>query len=104
MRLLRLIVTILVLLLLALFAGSNRAPVTLRLWPTDYAATLPLSLAILGAALLAFLAGGMFVWIGTFARRRQLRRLEDTVRLLEDRLNAMKAQQAEVPALSPPAA
>jgi len=104
MRPLRLILTIPLLLLLALFAGSNRAPVTLRLWPTDYAATLPLSLAILGAALLAFLAGGMFVWIGTLSRRRQLRRLEETVRLLEDRLNAMKAQQPGVPVLSPPAA
>ena len=100
-RILRLIVTIPPLLLLALFAGSNRGSVTLGLWPTDYSATLPLSLAILSASLLAFLCGGLVVWIGTLSRRRQLRRLEETVRLLEDRLNAMKAPNQVLPPPAP---
>ena len=39
----RLLIALPCLLLLVLFALSNAAPVSLRLWPTDYAMELPLS-------------------------------------------------------------
>jgi lipopolysaccharide assembly protein A len=107
-RAIRLLLTILPLLLLALFAGSNRELVTLSLWPTDFSMTLPLSLAVLGAAGLAFPCGGLLVWIGTIRQRRQLRRTEEAVRLLEDQIRALNARLAPPTspnqALPPPAA
>ena len=89
------------LLLLALFAGSNRAMVALKLWPTDFSLELPLALAILAAAAIAFLGGGLVVWVGSFRLRRQLRRTEEAVRLLEEQLRGLRAQNRALP---PPAA
>lgn len=97
-RMLRLLLTVPPLLLLALFAGSNRDPVTLTLWPTDFSVTLPLSLAVLGAAGLAFACGGLAVWISGVRQRRQLRQAETAVRLLEDQVRALNVR------LMPPAA
>ena len=59
----RLLIALPLLLILVLFALSNTAPVRLRLWPTDYALELPLSLAVLGAMAIAFLAR-RGVWCG----------------------------------------
>ncbi len=80
------------LLLLALFAGSNREPVLLKLWPSDFSLEMPLALAILAAAAIAFLGGGFVVWIGAFRLRRQLRRSEEAVRLLEEQIRGLRAQ------------
>lgn len=107
-RAIRLLIFIPLLLLLALFAGSNQEPATLLLWPTDFSLTMPLSLAILCAAGIAFLCGGLMVWIGAFQQRRQLRRAEDAVRLLEEQVKSLQARLA-IPtapnrALPPPAA
>ncbi|MEI7711168.1 MAG: lipopolysaccharide assembly protein LapA domain-containing protein [Rhodospirillales bacterium] len=88
------------LLLLALFAGSNRVPVVLKLWPTDLSLELPLALAILGAAAFAFLGGGLVVWAGSFRQRRKLRRSEEAVRLLEEQIRSLRAQYKALP---PPA-
>ncbi len=108
MRVIRLLITLPILLVLVLFALSNRAPVRLSLWPTDFDLTLPLALAILGAAALAFLAGGLLVWVSVLTQRRRARRAEDTVRLLEDQVRDLKARLAPPlsghQALPPPAA
>jgi uncharacterized integral membrane protein len=96
-RILRLISIPPLLLLLALFAGSNRQAATLKLWPTDFSLELPLALAVLGTAGLAFLCGGLLVWFGTFRLHRQLRRSEEAVRLLEDRIRALGAQNQALP-------
>lgn len=101
-RLLRLLIGLPPLLLLALFAGSNRQPATLKLWPTDFSLEMPLALAVLGFAGVAFLFGGLLVWIGTFRLHRQLRRSEQSVRALEAQVKALKAMPK--PALLPPAA
>jgi uncharacterized integral membrane protein len=93
----RLLIALPFLLLLVLFALSNTAPTSLRLWPTDYAMDLPLSLAILGGMAIAFLLGGSLVWLSELAQRRRARRAEHAVRLLE-------AQVAELKARLPPAA
>jgi uncharacterized integral membrane protein len=101
-RTLRLLVILPPLLLLALFAGSNRQDVTLGLWPTDYAATMPLALAVIGSAGLAFLIGGLLVWFGVFRLRRQLRRADEQIRLLEDQLQALRTRPPAAPSLPPP--
>jgi uncharacterized integral membrane protein len=96
MRVLHLLIAVPLLLLLVLFALSNAAALTLRLWPTDYTLTLPASVVILGAMAVAFLAGAFVVWISELGRRRRARQADHSVKLLEDQVKALKAQ------LSPP--
>ncbi len=79
----RLLIAIPVLLLLVLFALSNRETVTLNLWPTDLAWNTPLSLAVLIVAAISFLAGALLGWSNTVPLRRRARRAEAAVRLLE---------------------
>ena len=93
----RLLIALPLLLLLVLFALSNRQPVSLHIWPTDYAATLPLSLAVLGSMAVAFLSGGLLVWVSELVQRRRARRAEQTVRLLEAQVQELKARLAETP-------
>jgi uncharacterized integral membrane protein len=91
------------LLLLVLFALSNTASVRLGLWPTGWSLEAPLSLAILGAMAVAFLIGGLLVWITELSQRRRARRAEEAVRLLEAQVQALKARLPQA-ALGPPAA
>ncbi len=93
----RLLIALPLLLLLVLFALSNRQPVSLHMWPADYTATLPLSLAVLGPMAIAFLAGGLLVWVSELMQRRRARRAEQTVRLLEAQVQELKARLAETP-------
>ena len=93
----RLLIALPLLLLLVLFALSNRQPVALHIWPTDYTATLPLSLAVLASMAIAFLAGGLLVWVSELVQRRRARRAEHTVRLLEAQVQELKARLAETP-------
>ena len=99
-RILRLLLIAPPLLLLALFAGSNRHSVTLTLWHTDFSLTMPLALVVLGFGGLAFLCGGLLVWIGTLRLHRELRRSEEALRLLEEQVRGLRAQNQALP---PPA-
>lgn len=98
----RLLISLPLLLLLVLFALSNREPVPFRFWPTDYTLVLPLSLAVIGAMAVAFLTGGLLVWISALAQRRRARRAEQTVRLLEAQVQDLKARLPQP--LMPPGA
>lgn len=89
---LRLLIIAPLLLLLVLFALSNRTPVRLGLWPTGLSGELPVSLAILGGMAVAFLAGGLLVWVSELAQRRRARRAEQTIRLLEAQVQELKSQ------------
>ena len=93
----RLLIALPLLLLLVLFALSNTEMVRLHLWPTDYALELPLSLAVLGGMAIAFLTGGVLVWISELAQRRRARHAEQTVRLLEAQVRELKARLPEPP-------
>ncbi len=97
----RLLIALPLLLLLVLFALSNRQPVRLGLWPTDYALELPLSLAVVGGMAVAFLAGGLLVWLSALAQRRRARQAEQTVRLLEAQVQELKARLPQ-PLMPPP--
>ncbi len=88
----RLLIAAPFLLILALFALSNTAPVHLTLWPTDFVLEMPLSLAILAAMAIAFLLGGAVVWINELGQRRRARREEETVRLLEAQVQDLKSR------------
>ncbi len=93
----RLLIGLPLLLLLVLFALSNTAPVRFGLWPSDYTLQLPLSLAVLGASAIAFLAGGAIVWLSELAQRRRARQAEHTVRLLEAQVQDLKARLPQAP-------
>ena len=95
----RLLIAVPLLILLVLFVLSNRAPVRLGLWPTDYVLELPLSLTLVGAMAVAFLAGGLLVWLTELPRRRRARRTEEQVRLLEAQVEELKARQPALPTL-----
>ena len=78
--------------LLVLFALSNTQPVRVGLWPTDYAFEVPLAVAVLIGAALAFLAGALVVWLGSFPLRRRARRAEAQMRVLEARIEDLHAR------------
>jgi lipopolysaccharide assembly protein A len=88
----RLLIAAPFLLLLVLFALTNRAPVTLGLWPTGISLQAPLSLVVLGAAGLAFLAGGVVVWVNELGQRRRARRAEALVLKLEEEVQALRTR------------
>jgi putative membrane protein len=98
----RLLIALPPLLLLVLFALSNRQPVPLKIWPADYTLVLPLSLAVIGGMAVAFLAGGLLVWMSALAQRRRARKAEQTVRLLEAQVQELKARLPQP--LMPPGA
>ena len=93
----RLVIGIPLLLLMVVFALSNRAPVTLGLWPTDFSLEAPLSLAMLAAMAIAFLVGGVVVWFSALAQRNRARRAEQAVRLLEAEVQSLKARLPPLP-------
>lgn len=99
-----LIVAFIVCLPLALFALSNMEPVQLGLWPTDYSLEIPLSLAILVSMAVAFLLGALLVWVAELGRRRRARRAEHTIRLLEAKIEELRARPPEASLSLPPAA
>jgi uncharacterized integral membrane protein len=77
---------------LALFAVSNRAAVSLGLWPLPFILELPLYLAILAALLIGFVAGALAAWIGGRQRRREGRQRGRRIVALERELAATQAQ------------
>ena len=50
--------------LIAVFAVSNRVPVTVSFWPFFSDEQVPLYIAILGAAAVGLVAGGAICWLG----------------------------------------
>src|SRR5579875_1719155 len=102
MRLIRLLPAAIILLLLVIFALSNRGTATFAFWPTDFALNAPLGLAVLVCAAIAFLAGALVAWFGTFAARRRARRAEAQIRLLEAQVIELKARLAQNGAALPP--
>ncbi len=95
-RLLTAIVVVPLLLVVVAFALSNQQPTPFALWPTDYVVSMPLSLAVLGAFAVGFLAGALVLRFSVFAARSRARRAERTVRQLEEQVAELKAR------LSPP--
>ena len=95
---LRLILVSPLLLVLVLFALSNRAPVHLTLWPTGLARDVPAAIAILAALAVGIGLGALMVWLPVLALRHRARRAEHTIALLEERLRGRPAG----PALPPP--
>ncbi len=101
---LRLLISVPFLLFLVLFVLSNREPVAIGLWPTDVTWDVPLSIAVLIAAAVAFLFGALLVWITELSQRRRARRAEWRVRMLEEQVEELKGRLGVREAVAPPAA
>jgi uncharacterized integral membrane protein len=90
--------------LLVLFGLSNRQPVALRLWPFDLSLMVPVSVAVLVFAALAFLFGALVAWLGALPWRRRAKRMQEAARVLEAELAEYRAREArEVGPVPPPA-
>ena len=94
-RLLGLALLLPLLLLLVLFGLSNRQEVALELWPFDLAWVVPLSVAMLILAAVAFLFGAAVTWASALAARRQTRRFREAARVLEAELAEHRARAAK---------
>jgi len=92
MKLLFWIFVAIVAVVMALFAVTNRAAVSLGLWPLPYVLELPLYLAIIAAMLIGFVAGALCVWIAGRHGRREGRRRAHRIAALERELAATQAQ------------
>ena len=96
-----------VLIVLVVFALSNRQVVQLGLWPTDIVIDLPLSITVLIASGLFFIAGALMTWGASVAMRGRARRAERTIRQLEAEVRALKSRPSvggSTMALPPPGA
>ena len=96
----RVLLTIPLLLILVVFALSNKQVIQLGLWPTDIRLDAPVSIAVLVIAGLFFVAGATMTWGRALAQGRRARRAESAVRQLEAQVQAMRARPATL--LSPP--
>lgn len=82
------------LVLLVLFALSNREAVALRLWPFDLSLAAPVGVAMLVLAAVGFLLGAFVAWAASFGARRRAWRVERAAKALEAELAAMRARDA----------
>lgn len=87
-----------ILLVVAVFAIVNRAPVDLSLWPLPWDARAPLFIVLLGSLLLGVLIGAALVWSGARRQRSAAREHRRTNERLQRQIDRMKAQP---PAPSP---
>jgi uncharacterized integral membrane protein len=69
------VITALVALVVVVFGVSNRAVVTLALFPIPAALQVPLYLAVMAAFIVGFLVGALVVWLSGGRRRAEARRL-----------------------------
>jgi putative membrane protein len=86
------LIAIPVLIALALFAVSNRQPVTVGFWPTDFSIMVPFAGAVLAVAAFTFLVGAFIVWTTDLRVRRRARRAEARVEVLEEEVRALRAR------------
>jgi len=85
-------------LVLAAFAVRSTEDVTLGFWPFDRQLVLPLFLVVLATLLLGFIAGTVIAWINGGRWRREARRRQRRIEMLERELKTMQARQPRDPA------
>jgi uncharacterized integral membrane protein len=88
----RLLIAVPFLVALVIFVLSNREPVTIGFWPTDVRWDMPLSVALLLAAVAALVVGAVMVWISELRQRRRAHHAEVMVRRLEEQMRELQAQ------------
>ncbi len=91
---LRWILALPLIVVLVIFALSNRASVPVGF--LGYEVITPISVAILLGAAVFFVLGGLVVWFGELRQRRRARRAERRVKELEAEIAALQARPAPV--------
>lgn len=86
------------------FATSNRAPVTLDLWPFPFAIEPPAYAAVFGATFIGFLAGAAYAWIWAAKKRRRARADGHRTKFLERENEDLRKQLAAAEVHRPGAA
>jgi uncharacterized integral membrane protein len=94
-RILSWIVAAPIVILVVLFAVSNREPITLRLLPFPFDLTIPIWLLTLIELFVGFLLGAIVTWIGDRRRRRETRLLIRRTAELEQSLVTAQKQAGE---------
>ncbi len=104
-RLVHWVVTVPVAVVAVLFAVSNRAGVTVSLWPLPGRLEAPLYLVVLLALVVGFLVGELVAWINGGRARRAARARARRIAALERELAATQARlgRPRRPALAPAA-
>ncbi|MBX2830169.1 MAG: LapA family protein [Rhodospirillales bacterium] len=93
MRFLYWIIAIPLAVLIAVFSVSNRAAVTLSLWPLPYEIDLPLFLPIMVALLVGLGIGFAFEWLIQGKHRRAARRMDSELKRIKTEDGTPKADQ-----------
>ena len=95
MRYVSWIITVPIILLIVLFALSNRETVTLALWPLPFVLDLPVYLAVLVPAAVGFVIGGSVAWASAARARKEVKRRRSQVaELSEEVVRARKRDRA----------
>jgi lipopolysaccharide assembly protein A len=94
----RLILLSPLLLLIVLFTLSNTESARIALWPTDLMVEAPLSLLMLLAMGVAFLAGALTTWIVGFRARLRARRAEQANAALRAEVDSLRTRLARAEA------
>jgi len=92
-RSLRLLLGLVALIVIVTFAIANRTPVDVSFAPFPLTIELPLYGAFLFGLVIGVLVGGIGVWLGGLAQRREARRLRSRVWALENQLRVQKQQE-----------
>lgn len=98
---LRLLIAAPFILVIVVFALSNRQPVQLGLWPTDVSVSVPLALAILAPVAVAFFLGAVTMWFAAIGQRRRAGRAERRASLLAADLAKLREAPRAGTALPP---
>ncbi|MGH6914656.1 MAG: hypothetical protein ACREH3_13240 [Geminicoccales bacterium] len=91
-KILRLLIGIVALVVVVAFAIANRAPVAVGLAPFPTTIELPVYGVFLLGLVVGVLVGGIGVWLGGHARRRDARRARHRLWALEHQLDVLKRQ------------
>jgi uncharacterized integral membrane protein len=99
-KLLRLIVGIVALVIIIAFAIANRSVVGVGLVPFPTTIELPVYGVFLFGLVIGVLAGGIVVWLGGHAKRRDARKLRHRTWALENQVNVLKRDSDQAQARS----
>lgn len=92
LRMIRLLLAAIAAIVIVGFAVANRTPVPVSFAPFPILIELPVYGVFLFGLVLGVLVGGISVWLGSLAKRREARRLRGKVWALENQLNAMRQE------------
>ncbi|NQW10629.1 MAG: DUF1049 domain-containing protein [Alphaproteobacteria bacterium] len=102
-KLISFVITAPIMIVVVLFAVSNRHLVPMELWPLPGALEVPLYLVALLALVAGFVLGGTIAWAGELGQKRRAVRAEKRAEDLEREIAVMRIREEEIRAQALPA-